>query len=101
MPWTDTQPSLPWSGKTATSRHCSERAAVTAAQTRTWKMDKYLTYLDRIGRASDHQAAADLGWPLSSICSIRNGWVDKGRVEVRGTIDGKYGKKVTLWGLVR
>jgi hypothetical protein len=97
MPFTDSHPSLPWSGKTPTSRHCSERAAVTAAQTRTWKMDQYLTYLTRVGRASDHQAADDLGWPLSSICSIRNGWFDRGRIEVAGTIEGKYGKKVTLW----
>lgn len=100
MPVTDTQPSLPWSGKTPTSRHCSHQAAVSAAQTRVYKSHVYVEWLLRMGRLSDHQAADDLGWPLSSICSIRNGLVDRGKVEVAGTIEGKYGKRVTLWRVV-
>jgi hypothetical protein len=91
------QPDLPWSGKTQTSRHCSRQAAVSAASTRVYKSQRYFDYLKLIGRASDHQAAADLGWPLSSICSIRNGLFDRGLIAVSGTIEGKYGKRVTLW----
>lgn len=91
---------LPFSGKTLTSRHCSERSAVSAGETRVWKAERYRQYLQRVGRASDHQAADDLAWPLSSICSIRNGLVDRGMVEPAGTIEGKYHKRVTLWRLV-
>jgi len=97
MPWTDSQPPLPWSGKTPTSRHCSHQAAVSAASTRVYKSQRYLDWLRLQGRLSDHQAADDLGWPLSSICSIRNGLFDRGLIEVAGTIEGKYGKRVTLW----
>lgn len=97
MPYTESQPSLPWSGKTPQSRHCSQQAAVSAAATRVYKSQRYLDWLRRVGRASDHQAADDLGWPLSSICSIRNGLFDRGQIAVAGTIEGKYGKTVTLW----
>lgn len=97
MPYTDGQPSLPWSGKTATSRHCSERAAVSAAATRQWKSDRYLAWLRSVREATDHGAAEHFNWPLSSICSIRNGLVDRGLVEAVGTCAGRYGKKVTIW----
>jgi hypothetical protein len=46
-------------------------------------------------------AADDLGWPLSTVCSVRNGLVDRGLVEVAGTILGKYSKTVALWRCVR
>jgi hypothetical protein len=94
------QPDLPWSGKTPTSAHCSQQAAVSAAATRVYKSQRYLDWLRQRGRLSDHQAADDLNWPLSSICSIRNGLVDRGQVEVAGTIEGKYGKRVSLWRAV-
>ena len=91
------QPDLPWSGKTAVSRHCSQQAAVSAAATRVYKSQRYLDWLRRVGRATDHQASDALGWPLSSICSIRNGLFDRGQISASGTIEGKYGKTVTLW----
>lgn len=97
MPFTDTQPPLPWSGKTPQSRHCSHEAAVTASQTRAWKSGRYLTWLQEVGRATDHGAAEHFNWPLSSICSIRNGLVDRGIVSAVGTCEGRYGKKVTIW----
>lgn len=100
MPFTNAQPSLPWSGKTPTSRHCSHAAAVSAGETRVWKAERYRQYLQGVGRATDRQASIDLGWEISSITSIRNGLVDRGMVEVAGTIMGAHSKRVTLWRLV-
>lgn len=97
MPYTDTQPSLPWQGKTVTSRHCSERAAVSASQTRVWKSARYLTWLRDVRTATDWGAADHFGWPLSTVCSVRNHCVDRGLVAAVGTCEGRYGKKVTLW----
>jgi len=97
MPYTDTQPSLPWQGKATTSRHTSHEAAVSASATRVQKRAKYLSWLRQVGMATDWGAAEHFNWPLSSICSIRNGLVDLGMVAAAGTCDGKHGKKVTLW----
>lgn len=97
MPFTDSQPSLPWSGKTAISKHCSERAAVSASATRQWKSDRYLAWLRDVKQATDWGAADHFRWPLSSVCSIRNGLVDRALVEAVGTCVGKHGKKVTIW----
>ena len=101
MPWTDSQPSLPWSGNNPTTRHTSHQAAVSASDTRVYKSVVYLQWLRRVGRGSDWMAADDLGWPLSTVCSVRNGLVDRGLVEVAGTILGKYSKTVALWRCVR
>lgn len=101
MPYTDTQPPLPWSGSNPTSRHCSQQAAVSASETRVWKTERYRQYLQGIGRATDRRAAEDLGWEIGTICSIRNGLVEKGMVEVAGTIMGAKSKRVTLWRIVR
>ena len=98
MPFTDTQPALPWSGKSTISRHCSQQAAVRASQTRAWKSAQYLAWLQDVQRATDHGAAEHFHWPLSGVCSIRNGLVDRGLVTAIGSCDGKYGKKVTIWG---
>jgi hypothetical protein len=88
-----TQAGLPFSGKTLTSKHCSYMAATEAQLQRGRKSQRYLDWLRLKGQLSDHQAADDLGWPLSSICSIRNGLFDRGLIEVAGTIEGKYGKR--------
>lgn len=98
MPYTDTQPPLPWSGKTPTSRHCSQQAAVSASQARVWKSGLYLTWLREVQHATDHGAQEHFGWPLSSVCSIRNGLVDRGLVTAIGSCVGRYGKAVTIWG---
>lgn len=97
MARTPTTPSLPFQGNTLTSRHCSAQAAISAADTRVWKSAQYLTWLLEVGGATDHGAALHFDWPLSSICSIRNGLVDRGLVEVGGTSMGRYGKTVTVW----
>lgn len=103
MPFTETnqQPELPWSGKVPRSRHNSYKAAVGAQSTRVWKSARYLAWLMDVGKASDHAAAEHFNWPLSSICSIRNGWVDLGKVTAVGDCIGRYGKTVTLWAAVK
>jgi len=98
VPYTDTQPPLPWNGETVTSRHTSHQAAVSASKTRVYKSALYLQWLRRVGRGSDHDASDQLGWPLSSINSIRNG-LGKA-IEPAGITVGKYGKKVALWRAV-
>lgn len=98
MPHTDTQPSLPFAGKTPRSRQNSYRAAVGAAPSRVRKAAMYLAWLRDVGKATDHGAAEYFRWPLSSICSIRNGLVDLGKVTAIGDCVGRYGKRVTIWG---
>jgi hypothetical protein len=101
MPYTRTQPELPWQGKTPRSRRNSYDAAVGAQSTRVWKSAQYLAWLRQVGRATDHGAADHFGWPLSSICSIRNGLVDRGLVTDIGEAMGKHKKRVTIWGPVK
>lgn len=98
MPYTDTQPALPWSGKTPRSRQNGYLAAVSAAETRVWKTAQYFAWLKAVGKATDAGAAEHFRWGVSSITSIRNGLVDKGLVTAIGDCIGAYGKRVTIWG---
>lgn len=100
MPYTQTgtQPELPWKGRSPRARRNSHNAAVGAQSTRAWKSGLYLAWLRDVKQASDHAAAEHFNWPLSSICSIRNGLVDRGLVTDVGSCTGKYSKSVTLWG---
>ncbi len=88
---------LPWSGRTPTSRHCSQQAAVGAMSTRAAKSRRYLAWLAAVERATDAAAAEYFGWPLSSINSIRNGLFDKGYIGVFGVAKSRFNKSVTLW----
>lgn len=94
--YTQTQPSLPWSGDTVTSRHASYRAAVHASRTHTTKTAIYLDWLRQVGRATDAGAVEALRYP----CSIRNGLVRSGLVRPDGEAMGAYGLPVTLWAPV-
>lgn len=94
------QPSLPWSGATAISRHRSAEAAQVAARTRATKTAAYLRLLEQAGShgLSDHEAARMTGWPLSSLCSIRNGCCRAGLVQPGSRVAiSPYGVKVTVW----
>jgi hypothetical protein len=97
MPMSDGQVPLPFSGNNRISRHTSYLAAKAAAPSRASKSAIYLGWLRTVTSATDWGAADHLGWPLSSITSIRNGLVDRGLVEVAGITEGRYGKKVALW----
>lgn len=90
-----TEAGLPFSGATIISRHNSYKAATVAQRTRGAKTQRYLDWLAEVGTATDQGAAECLGWPLSSICSIRNGCRDQ--VEPVGSLEGRYGRTVTLW----
>lgn len=70
---------------------------MSAARMRVRKSGLYLHWLRDVRQATDHGAQEHFGWPLSSICSIRNGLVDKGWVTAIGSCEGRYGKRVTIW----
>jgi hypothetical protein len=92
-----TQSGLPFSGSSPSSRQRSYEAAEAAAPQRTEKSLAYLRLLGEAGKrgVSDHDASRALGWPLSSVCSIRNGCGEL--VEPAGTTLGLYGRDVTRW----
>ena len=94
------QLALPVSGNTPLSRHRSSQAAQCAAQTRVSKTLRYLQLLSEAGEAglSDHETVRLTGWPLSSVCSIRNGAVKAGLVTTGDRVGiSLYGLKVTCW----
>jgi hypothetical protein len=96
-----TQPALPFTGRAPMSRHCSYRAAVAAGRDRGRKTAVYLAHMETQGElgATDHEAAAALRYPLSSINSIRNGAID--RLVAAGKRPGPYGQDCTVWRVVR
>ena len=80
------------------ARHHSALAAQDAAAGRAGKTLQYLQLLDRVGDVgiSDHETTRAMGWPLSSVCSIRNGLGDL-VVPAAGHDLSPFGKKVTRW----
>src|SRR5688572_17593250 len=84
----------------ATGSQTSYKAARDAARSRGAKTARYLSLLSVKGPLTDHEAAAALTLPLSSINSIRNNTVDCGLVE-RGTLErpSPYGKSCSTWAL--
>lgn len=65
----------------AAGSHESHQAAVKASATRGEKTSAYLRFLSKHGARTDHEAAAYLRYPLSSINSIRNGAIVCGLVQ--------------------
>jgi len=94
MPYTD---GLPFSGVTPTSRHTSYLAAKAAAPKRASKSASYLGWLKVVGSATDHEAQARFGWPMSSVCSIRNGLMKRDLVGPCGMTLGPFRCQVTKW----
>ena len=92
--------SLPFSGSYPISRHRSAQAAMAASERRVTKTLQYLELLSTAGEdgLSDHETVGLTGWPLSSVCSIRNGAAKAGLV-VPGERVGlsPYRQKVTCW----
>lgn len=84
----------------AAGSHESHQGAVRAATTRQSKTAAYLALLARRGPLTDHEARASLGYPLSSVCSIRNGAMSCGLVE-KGDYakESPYGVKCRVWQL--
>lgn len=100
MPYT--QLGIPWQGRSSIAAHASYQSAasVTKAERQT-KRRCYLQQLQRVGRATDHEMAQQLGWPLSSVCSIRNACVQDGDVEAADLVTGPYGKPNARWRVRR
>lgn len=95
MPYTLTG-SLPFAKDSETSY----RAALKQVGTRGAKTQAYLRLLAREGPLTDHQSAAFLKLPLSSICSIRNNAVGCLLVEKGSTKrPGPHGCDCSVWFL--
>jgi hypothetical protein len=97
MPYTEQ--GLPFSGRAPISRHAGQKAAESLAPTRGEKTRRMLAFFRKVHAATDHQLSDELRLPLQSICSLRNGLVDRGLVEAFSTCRGRYGKNVTIWRL--
>ncbi len=92
--------SLPFAGVTPISRHRSAQAAQAASRGRVTKTRHYVALLAEAGEAglSDHETVRLTGWPLSSVCSIRNGAVRAGLVAPSARVGvSPYGLQVTCW----
>lgn len=96
MPYTDQ--SLPFSGRSNVSRHSSWTGARAAVETRAEKTKVYAAFLKAFGPKTDQAAAAWLEYPLSSICSIRNGLGSLVVASGHEThVQGTRSTKRTLW----
>jgi hypothetical protein len=91
------QAALPFTGRTAHSRHASYTGAVVAGKSRGVKTQLYLQWLRRYGPATDHSAHDATGLPLATINSIRNTLVTAGLVGSAGITHGVEGARRTLW----
>ena len=91
-----TQDGLPFAAGSQTSY----KAAVAAAVNRKTKTARYIRLLALKRSLTDHEASTATGWPLSSICSIRNGAVSCGLVE-RGHEERQspWGRDCATWVL--
>lgn len=97
MAYTPTRPRMPFNGRASVARHNSFKAAIVAGKAIEQKRARYLTWLIRKGKATDQGAEEALGFPLQSICSIRNSLADQGLVKAIGSQIGRYGVPVTIW----
>jgi hypothetical protein len=91
---------LPFSGATPTSRHHSAKAAEAASETRLTKTTALLCLLRTAARGlTDHDIVRLTGWPMSTVCSVRNGLLRARLIEARTDDHGlsPYGRTVTLW----
>lgn len=67
---------LPVSGRTPSARHASATGARKAAADRGALSLRYRELLIAAGPLSDDECAKILARPVSSMCSVRNGWGD-------------------------
>jgi hypothetical protein len=92
-----TQLGIPWNGRSAIARHNGQRAAESLAPLRGRKKHRLLEWARQVGTFTDAGAAECLGWPLSSLCSLRNALMDEGYIRAIGSTEGRYGKTVTVY----
>lgn len=89
---------LPISGRTPQTRHASYTGALAAEDALSAKQAQYLGLLGEVGPITDWEASLRLGWPLSSVNSIRNSAGVRDRVvpcgfETAQWADGKTTKR--------
>lgn len=100
MPYTRTQPPLPWHGRSPLAQETSYEGALSALWTAGRKQAQLLAFLDGRGRygATDHEAQQYFHWPMSSVCSIRNALVDQWLVKDSGrTRLSPFANRVVVW----
>lgn len=99
MPWTHNTPSLPFSGTTPTTAHCSREGAATAlprAGSQAWTV--YLAL--KKAPQTMHELVDLTGYPMSTICA-RLGWLrQQNLVRVLGAKKGPKGVSNTIWSVV-
>lgn len=94
-------PSLPYQGRTVDALVAGAAAAVSAGTRRARLVDRYLDLLLRRGAhgATDHEAAASLNCPVSSICSTRATDTAAHQITAHGHRRGPYGEINTVFVL--
>lgn len=103
MPWLESQPSLPWRGKSAHARHSSYTGSVAAAPRSGSQAAMVLQALRdtrdymRADGCTYHELAYWTGLPLATICARMNALAKRGLVESCGVVPGPYGAKRTQW----
>lgn len=81
----------PVHGRTRESRAASRSGARAVVETWTARQSAYLQLLRTAGALCDQEAAALLGWPLSSVNSVRGAVIEKGvRIEPAGADVFRY-----------
>ena len=96
----NTQPGLPFSGRSPVARACSIRAAREAAPGRAEKTMKVLALLRESGARglTRHDVAGLTGIQTSSLCSILTALLDAGLVVEQGErISGQYSRHCTIY----
>lgn len=96
--------SVPFQGTTWTSRSASQSGARQVVKTWASRQSAYLQALRAAGSLTDHEAAAITGYPLASICSVRNAKRVRAQIEPDGwdpvELEGGTTKR-TKWRLKR
>lgn len=95
MPWTATEPSLPF----APGSHTSLKAALSAVEAAPRKRAQLRALYEAHGALSDPEVEMLTGWPRSTICSVRASLMHK--LVKDGTAKSKWGKDCDRWRLAR
>ena len=93
----------PINGRTRASREASRSGARAVVECWTARQSALLQLLTQAGALTDHELAALLHWPLSSVCSIRNSvreQLEPAGFDIMRWVDGHQTKR-TRWRRTR
>jgi len=100
MPYTQTDPQLPFGGEPdSLPRACSRAGAAVALPRAGSQAARLLALYRSYGPLTDHQAQKVSGLPLSTVNARRAVLVSKGLVCVCGKETGPFGAPNTLYGV--